>query len=481
MMKPDLARRGVLFTLCLCLIAGLFPVSARTGPATQTAAPKAADGYLVMISIDGLVPDYYTAPAQNGLRVPTLTQMRLGGASADGVEGVYPSVTYPAHTTLITGSRPATHGIVQNRIFEAPTAVQTREWYWFADALKAPTLWSLAKKAGLTTGAVGWPVTAKADIDYNVPEIVDPGENPPTAKRTLQYSTPGLMEKALAATPNSDTSTDGRRTSISEYIIKEYKPRLMLIHLIDLDSAHHKYGPRTPEALAVAEREDTYISRIIEATRQAGIFEKTTFLVVSDHGFASIDKKYAPNVTLVKEGLITLDENGKAKDWKAAAWPAGGSCAIVLRDPGDKATAAKVSEIFKRRLQSSNSPLNRLLTAAELKPLGALPEAFLMLEGASGFAFDEALTGSEIRDSGKDYRGTHGYLPSRPEMRASLILFGAKAKRGGRLSLAKMIDIAPTAAAILGLSLEAVEGRAINELVQAGTIPAQTKPKRKSK
>jgi predicted AlkP superfamily pyrophosphatase or phosphodiesterase len=480
-MKKYPAHRPLLVALCMLLVASQFPGRAQTKPDVQTGITPAPDGRVIMISIDGLVPDYYTQPAQLGLRVPNLTQMKLGGAYADGVEGIYPSVTYPAHTTLITGARPATHAIVQNRVFEAPTAPQTREWYWFADALKSPTLWSIAEKAGLTTASVGWPVTVRADIDYNVPEIFDPLENPPTAKRTLQYATPGLLQKAFAANPNSDTTTDGRRTTVSEYIIKEYKPQLLLIHLVDLDSAHHKYGPRAPQALQVAERQDSYIGRIIEATRQAGVYDQTSFVVVSDHGFASIDKKYAPNVTLVKERLITLDENGKAADWKAAAWPAGGSCAIVLRDANDKATAAKVTEIFNRVAQRSNSPLNRVLPAAELKRLGAIPEALLMLEGASGFSFDEALTGQEIRDSGKDYRGAHGYLPTRPEMRSSLIIFGAKARVGAKLALAKMIDIAPTAAALLGLSFENAEGKPISELVKPGVIPAQLTNKRKKK
>ena len=64
-----------------------------------------------MISIDGLLPDYYISPQNLGLRVPTLTMMKEKGAYAEGVEGVYPTVTYPAHTTLITGARPAIHGI----------------------------------------------------------------------------------------------------------------------------------------------------------------------------------------------------------------------------------------------------------------------------------------------------------------------------------------------------------------------------------
>src|SRR5215213_7260852 len=260
--------------------------------AARALAPR-TDSHVIMISIDGLVPEYYTSPAQLGLKVPTLGLMKLGGAYADGVEGVYPSVTYPAHTTLVTGVYPAAHGIVNNHIFEAPPDPQTKEWYFFSRDLKSETLWTLAKEAGLSTAAVGWPVTVGAEIDYLVPEIWDPAEMSPTPKRSIQYSTPGLLEKALASPSGSaaDASTDARRTAIGEFVINSYKPNLMLIHLVDLDKAHHKFGPRAPEAMNVIERQDGYIARIIEATRKAGIFEKTTFFIVSDHGFAPVEKR----------------------------------------------------------------------------------------------------------------------------------------------------------------------------------------------
>src|SRR5262245_13091165 len=438
----------------------------------QTVQPR-RDAHVVMISIDGLVPEYYTAPAQLGLKVPNLTKMKLGGAYADGVEGVFPTVTYPAHTTMITGVRPAVHGIVQNRIFEPPTAPQTKEWYWFANVLKTETLWSIAKKAGLVTAGVGWPVTVGADIDYNMPEILDPNENPPTAKRTVQYSTPGLLQKAFANGSGGDDSTDGRRTTVSEYIIKNYKPNLMLIHLVELDSAHHQNGPRTPKALEVAERLDGYIGRIVEAVRAAGIFDQTTFLVVSDHGFAEVTKKFEPNVVLVKEKLITLGKDGKAVDWKAAAWPAGGSCAIVLRDPNDKETAAKVTSIFTK-IAASKGPINKVLNQAELKRLDAVPTAVLMFDAATGISFDGEMTGPELQDP-KDYRGTHGQLPSRAEMRSSLIVYGAGVRVGVRMPLARMIDIGPTAAAVLGLRFANAQGSPIPEVLKAGVIPPAPK------
>ncbi len=447
---------------------------------TATPQQPRADAHIIMISIDGLVPEYYTAPAPLGLKVPNLTRLKLEGAYADGVEGIYPSVTYPAHTSLVTGVRPARHGIVQNRIFEAPTVEQTKEWYFFAKDIRSETLWSIAKKAGLSTSAVGWPVTVEAEIDYNFPEIFDPKESPPTPRRALQYATPGLIAKAAPTIRQTDTTTDARRTAVSEFIIANYKPNMMLIHLVELDGAHHRYGVRSPQALEVTEREDAFIGRIIEATRRAGIFDKTTFFLVSDHGFAPVDRKFNPNVALVREKLITLDSGGKAVDWKAAAWPAGGSCAIILRDPSDKETAAKVAAIFEKYLARSKGPVGRILTRKELDRLGAIPEAVLMLDAAPGVTFEDGLTGPETVES-KDYLGTHGHLPSRAELRSSLIVYGAGARVGARMPLARMIDIAPTAAGLLGLVFTEAEGVAINELVKPGLIPKPpAKPKAKA-
>jgi predicted AlkP superfamily pyrophosphatase or phosphodiesterase len=242
-----------------------------------------------------------------------------------------------------------------------------------------------------------------------------------------------------------------------------------LIHLIELDGVQHRNGPGSKPAIEMAEQEDSYIGRIIEATRQAGIFEKTTFFVVSDHGFSRISKRFAPNVVLARENLITLDANGKATDWKAAAWPAGGSCAIVVRDAKDKTTEALVGEIFSKLAAAPDSPIRKIVSRRELGRMAAVPEASLMLEAAPGIAFDDALTGPELRDSGTTYQGTHGYLPTNPEMRASLIVYGAGARSGAKIGQARMIDIAPTAARLLRVTLPQAEGKPIDEILNPST------------
>ena len=63
-----------------------------------------ADGtapHVIVISIDGMKPETYTEP---GLaHVPTLRRLAAQGVFANGVVGVLPTLTFPSHTTLITG------------------------------------------------------------------------------------------------------------------------------------------------------------------------------------------------------------------------------------------------------------------------------------------------------------------------------------------------------------------------------------------
>jgi predicted AlkP superfamily pyrophosphatase or phosphodiesterase len=434
----------------------------RSSTKTEPARPE----HVIMISVDGMAPYYYTEAEALGVHVPNLSMLKVGGAYAEGVEGVYPTLTYPSHTTLVTGVRPAVHGIVQNRIFEPPTEPQTHAWYWDANAVKSETLWTQAKKAKATTAAIAWPVTVGAEIDYNVPEIYEPGETPATWKRVALHSTPRLLEKALGRNLKEESSIDERVATVSEFVIKSYRPSLMLVHLVELDAVQHRNGPLTGEAMEVAEREDTYIGRIVEATREADIFGKTTFFIVSDHGFAGVDRKFSPNVALAKEGLITLDGSGRATSWRAAAWPAGGSCAIVMRDPDDRNTEARIRAVFSEWAMRAGSPIARMISHEELEQMGAIPQAALVLEAAPGFSSDDLVTGPEEHPSEDTYRGTHGYLPTNPEMRASLVVYGVGVRSGTTVPLVQMVDIAPTIAALLDLNLPNAEGRPIEQIFE---------------
>src|SRR5438874_11348538 len=104
------------------------------------AAAQAPAPIVLMISVDGLRPDYVTAADKHGLKIPALRRFVAEGAFAEGVEGVIPTVTYPSHTTLITRGWPAKHGILSNPIFD-PLPTGQSAWYWYAEDIGAPPLW----------------------------------------------------------------------------------------------------------------------------------------------------------------------------------------------------------------------------------------------------------------------------------------------------------------------------------------------------
>ncbi|MDQ6636139.1 MAG: alkaline phosphatase family protein, partial [Gemmatimonadota bacterium] len=132
-------------------------------------APSSATHPVVLISIDGLKPEYVLQADAHGLRIPNLRGLVARGAQASGVVGVVPTVTYPSHTTLVTGVAPARHGIITNNTFD-PLKRNQGGWYWYASDIRVPTLWDAVMDAGRTTGNVHWPVTVGARITWNLPQ-----------------------------------------------------------------------------------------------------------------------------------------------------------------------------------------------------------------------------------------------------------------------------------------------------------------------
>jgi len=148
--------------LFLQLLPVLFLIIATVG--SGQAAP------VLMISIDGLKPEYVTEADARGLKIAYLRTLVRDGVYADGVIGVWPTVTYPSHTTLLTGVSPAEHGIYNNIEFD-PEQHFAHAWFWYAGQIRVPTLWQVAHGAGLRTASVGWPVSVGAtDVDWLIPE-----------------------------------------------------------------------------------------------------------------------------------------------------------------------------------------------------------------------------------------------------------------------------------------------------------------------
>ncbi len=436
--------------------------AATPAPQSAGAVSPATDDTprVALVVIDGMRPDYYTRADAYGLRIPNLRAlMARGRYAAEGMLGVFPTVTFPSHTTMVTGVSPRTHGISTNLAFD-PWMNNQGGWNWYAESIKSETLWTAAHQAGETSGAIFWPVTVGARIDYNVPQFwrawVD--EDLKLLKAVSSPPDFGAELEAHASMP-AENRTDKERGDAEAYLLRVKKPQLALLYFADLDSVEHRFGPATPQAFATLEMIDAQLGRLVEATKAAHTYEHTTFLVVSDHGFLPVDTEARPAAWLKSAGLITQEASGHVSDWQASVLPAGGSCGIVLRNPKDPALVARVDALLTKLAADPSNGIAKVDHEAELVRLGGYGEATFALEAARGFEFVGGADDPPLRPSG--HKGTHGYSPEIPEMHASFIAAGPGIHPGAPLPLVRMIDLAPTIARLLHLDMPRVEGRPI--------------------
>jgi len=429
---------------------GLLAVSAVAAFAVAPAA------HLVLVSIDGLRPEFYQSDAYPA---PELRRLASAGASARAAETVFPSMTYPSHAAIVTGVRPARHGVLFNMIFD-PAQAETR-WYERHDDLRSSPLWDWARAARRTTAAVSWPSTVGAPIDLLLPER-DYYRRSDPLKDIRDASTPGLFDRLGVALPGADTAKrvavwDDFLATVAAAMIRQARPNLLLLHLVQLDFIQHQAGREAPELPAALGRVDAHVASLVRALGEAGIADRAVVIVTGDHGFQDVHTQVLPNEVLARAGLRGCPQLGDG--WRATVHPSGGGAALFVNGPDPAAAAAAAEQALRREAGS----MFTLLTRRQLDELGAMPGAALGLEAAPGFAFSGGCDAPLTRP-GKG--GTHGFLPSRPSMATGFIAHGVGVRRGVIVDRVRLVDIAPTAARLLGLSPPPVEGRVLDEILQ---------------
>ncbi|MBZ5515963.1 MAG: alkaline phosphatase family protein [Acidobacteriia bacterium] len=404
---------------------------------------------LIVLSVDGMHPNFCRRPSEFGVKLPSIQALAAAGASAEAMESVYPSTTYPAHATLMTGVPPRVHGICSHLASLDPTE-SARPWHWFAQAIRVPALWSLARAQGLRSAAVSWPVSVGAPIDLNVPEIWDPHVPDPRKDFTTvtQYATPGLFEE-LAQVLRLSTEMadpDQLRGEAALYLWEKYRPDLLLVHFVGYDQQAHRCGPRSPEALAALERVDVEVGRLRDA---ASHDHSVTFVVLSDHGFLPVEKDVAPLTILAEEGLFGSTGEGQRELLKLGAVHAGGSFAVFWLETPTAREEVALARALERLTETGG--VAEVVDRGRLGSLGSDPEAEWMLDAAQGFYFSDRFEGPTLKEGAGD-RGTHGHLPTRRGMEASFIIAGPGVAPGTNLGRIRLTDVAPTLAVRLGVA-----------------------------
>ncbi|MGC6451846.1 MAG: alkaline phosphatase family protein, partial [Pirellulaceae bacterium] len=336
-----LSRKQWYFNVAALITASLSPWA--------LAQSDAADRHVVLISIDGFAGYLVDDPK---VPLPNIRYLAKEGCIVDGGMTVSdPSVTWPNHTTLVTGLKPGRHGVLANGVLVrggigVPVKIDSNRDKM--DLVQVPTIADVAHAAGLRTAEVNWPCTRNSEsFDDQFPDVPN----------SLEYTTPRLrtelIEKGLLRDESqasfrsvSVVGLDYVWTEAACHLIRQRKPHLTLVHLLNNDATHHRRGAQTQDSYTANAYADMCVGRILDAIDDAGIRETTTVILVADHGFTLTPKAIRPNVLLRKAGLLTA-EGGELTQAQVHVVPEGGVGYVYCTNPATAAErAAYVQKLF---------------------------------------------------------------------------------------------------------------------------------------
>jgi predicted AlkP superfamily pyrophosphatase or phosphodiesterase len=432
-------------------------------PAAQPARNPDRSNHVVIISLDGFKA---SALADAAVPLPELRRLATAGAIGKTMRPVNPTVTWANHTAIVTGDTPAKHGVIYNGLLVREPGLPPRvePWRDKKDMVRVPTLYDAAHAAGLTTAQVDWVAIWNAPtVTWEFRERPDPDG---TIAREMVKAGTVSREEVDGFSSKNIVFRDAVWTQAAAHIIRAHKPNLMLFHLLTLDSIQHRYGPGTLAAQAVMAHLDAQVGEIVRAVQQAGLGSRTTYFIVSDHGFRTVKRQVNPNVALARAGLVTVTA-GKAS--KADAWvvPEGGTAFayVTTPDPAGR-TLARMKEALgglegiDRIVEPSGFAAYGLPKPADSDQIGEL-----FLTAKDGYAFTAALGDALVNDAGEGSLGAHGYVNTDAELGAIFIASGRGIRPGVTLDSVSNLDVAPTVARLLGVALQDTDGKAIGEIL----------------
>lgn len=433
--------------------------------AREAAPAKPPVRHLIIISIDSLMPEAYLHPDAHGLKIPNLREIVRNGAYSTGARTVMPALTYPAHTSLVTGVNPGTHGIINNRI-DDPKGSGAEYLRWYTEDIRVPTLYQVAKAKGLRVGLIYWPVTVGAKVDAIVPEFWR-GEDGNLEDRKLSraMSTPGLLDAVVKRFPDFYNGfapprvEDPPSASVAVYLLETLKPHLLLLHMFEVDHRTHNEGIFSEKAKEAIEIADAQIGRVIDAAKRAGTWSSTILAIVSDHGMDPYQRRVRPGVWLKDAGLVTLDKSNKVTESKVWVTTMSGSAYIYINDENDANTKQQLLTLFRERMAGPNARVARIFSREEIKTMGGDGRAFLAIEAPDGIDYSWGYSG-DVEYGNYTNRAHHGHSPDVPAMNSSMLFYGPSIAPGV-IEGARIIDFAPTVAPWLGLKMEKSEGHAL--------------------
>lgn len=398
---------GALLALCL----GVAPGCTSTAPSARADAPAATNGAdarsVLLVSIDGFRPDYLDL----GLS-PTLSRLAREGVRADWMNPSYPSLTFPNHYTLVTGLRPDHQGIVHNTMHDEELGrftLSNRDAVGDARWWGGEPVWVTAEKAGLPTATLYWP-GSEAEIG---------GVRP-----TRWY---GYVDgQTLAPEVRVDTVLGW----LSEP--PATRPRIATLYFEQVDKAAHFHGPFSTEAKAALAMVDAAMARLLQGLEASGARERVDLIVVSDHGMAEVTRERV----LAVEDLVTREE---------AVVMTVGQVINIAPNPGFEDAVAQ-------RLAGSHAQYDcwRKEDLPARWHYGTHPRiAPIVCQMHEGW---DMIPRAAVAQRPVHARGSHGYDPALPSMRALFLASGPSFRTATRIPAFDNVHVYPLLARLVGIA-----------------------------
>lgn len=390
------------------------------------------------------------------------------------VRSIYPTVTFPCHVTMMTGTYPNKHGVTSNFPFvmnESPMP-----WNWYADIIRSKDIFTACKEKGLTTATVFWPVTCNhKDIDYMIPEF-----NKPMPVEMLEeaFTKVGCDEDMLAIIKkNLVFLEEFRHPYTDEFIIhcacdilRQKQPDVLLIHPGNIDAARHAHGVFNEKVNKEIRSTDRFIQMLMGVQEELGLAENTNFVLTSDHGQMDIQRIMNLNVMLAEYGFIDVDSEGMITDWRAYCHSNGLSALIYLKNPHDEAVKNRVFQLLRWMKKEGVYGISEVFTTEDMNEKYALDGDFSFVVESDGYtSFGAGVKVPLVQTFGDmDYRygrASHGYLPEKGPQPV-FVVKGPAFAENVIIEQAELVDEAPTYARILGVELPDADGSPIIDLLK---------------
>lgn len=381
-------------------------------PAGDAASVPPNERVLILVSLDAFRWDYLkTYPA------PNLNRLAAEGVHARKLIPMFPTMTFPNHHTIVTGLRPARHGIIHNNFYDPTTKAafafnkaeqQGPEW-WGGEPV-----WATAIKQGRRASVALWPGTG-----IKMSGLL------PTEWKSFEYA---FEPDAIVDLGLKWLDQPG-----------EKRPGLVMLYFHQVDSVGHKRGPDSPETAAAVAQVDAAMGRLMDGLIRMKLEAAANVIVVSDHGMADISAARTVLLgDLVDLKTVQVDFSGAL----AGLRPADGNVDGLFQ-------SIKAKEKHFKTYRAENMPGEYHFTNnARIPPI--------VLVADDGWYLSKRDAAEPAKKEMN--KATHGFDPRLDSMGATFIAWGPAFQRGVKLDPMENVHLYNLFCATLGLKPAANDG-----------------------